>query len=92
VARAAGWTAHAREQQHRPPDPAEFVLYRAKPPTSVIRKSGTGSERSCSTKRIERDDDLKKIHHASAGAALLAITPELLRIAPRLPNHDGPFR
>ena len=29
VARAAGWTAHAREQQRdRPADPAEFGLYR----------------------------------------------------------------
>ena len=30
VARAAGWTAHAREQQRaRTADPAEFGLYRA---------------------------------------------------------------
>src|SRR5437868_12431956 len=31
----------------------------------MIRKSGTGfPKRSCSNKRIERDDDSKKSHHA----------------------------
>ena len=41
VARAAGWTAHAREQQRGgPADPAEFGLYRA---DAGLRTSGTNS-------------------------------------------------
>src|SRR5215208_1997866 len=36
----------------------------------MIPKSGRGfRKRSCSTKRLERDDDSKKSHHALRGAA-----------------------